>query len=79
MSRLIREGDDEYIVYNDEERRLAMDIALIAVWLFVVWLPLRMFIFDFLLMDAIGIVLGIAVVNGFFLAVEGRSSLGDGD
>jgi hypothetical protein len=79
VSRLIREGDDEYIVYNDEERRLAMDIALIAVWLFVVWLPLRMFIFDFLLMDAIGIVLGIAVVNGFFLAVEGRSSLGDGD
>ena len=78
MSRIIREGDDEYIVYNDEERRLAMDIALAAIWLLVIWLVLRMFI-DGLLMDAIGIVLGIAVVNGFVTAVEGRSSLGDGD
>lgn len=78
MSRIVREGDDEYIVYNDEERRLAMDIALVAVWLLVIWLPLRMFI-DGLLMDAIGIILGIGVVNGFFAAVEGRSSLGDGD
>jgi len=76
VSRRIREGDDEYIVYNDEERRLAMDMSLIAIWLFVIWLPLRMFI-DFFLMDAIGIILGIAVVNGFFTAVEGRSSLGD--
>ena len=78
MSRIIREGDDEYIVYNDEERRLAMDIALAAIWLLVIWLVLRMFI-DGLIMDAIGIILGIAVANGFFTAVEGRSSLGDGD
>jgi hypothetical protein len=78
MSRIIREGGDEYIVYNDEERRLAMDIALAAIWLLVIWLVLRMFI-DGLVMDAIGIILGIAAVNGFFTAVEGRSSQGDGD
>ena len=77
MSRLVREGDDEYIVYNDEERRLAMEIAHFALWLFVIWLPLRIFVFRFLVMDAIGIILVIAVLSGFSKAVEGRARLDD--
>jgi hypothetical protein len=77
MSRLVREGDDEYIVYNDEERRLAMEIAHFAVWLFVIWLPLRLFVFHFLAMDAIGIILVIVALSGFSKAVEGRVKLND--
>jgi hypothetical protein len=40
VSRIVRDGDDEYIVYTDAERRMAMHVAVIAIWLFVIWLLL---------------------------------------
>jgi hypothetical protein len=37
VSRLIRDGDDEYIVYTDAERRMGMHMAVVAIWLLVIW------------------------------------------
>ena len=82
MSKIVRDGDTYWTVYTDEERRLAMRIAVIASWVLVVWLllwfPMKVFV-RFVVWGPIGLIPGLVALWGFGIAVQGRIRHDDED